>query len=311
MGIRSERDRNIREYVNDATENLLEKLTNRNELNEIEALQCLGILERRFVELERVALVIAVAQGYTLQQCADALGVSRQTIDTKFGKALRPIKQARKEAEKEFKKIWIEPDLDDDGKITWKYSKGDISVLGYTENMLDADHSLREQIRNNPEDYEAICNRAMKRGVLPPYGIEQIRQSAQRYLKYRNGGDKLPGETDKEFQDRRGSEWMEGMALFWHSAKNDKQALEEVPLDEEELDKIKLKMATENHKYLVAWEIFKEEEKAEGRIPTKKALADRMGMNRSTLSRKINDEMRRLTYSRTFVEKGNEHNPKR
>ena len=296
MGIRSERDRNIREYVNDVTGDLLEKLTNRElgdqyRLSEIEALRWLDMLEGKFVELERVALAIAVARGYTLQQCADALGVSRQTIDTKFGKALRPIQQKRKDAEKKFKSIWIEPELNYDGKITWKCVECDISELDYTKGMFDADYKLREQIEKNPENYKAICDRAIKEGVLPPNEIEEIRQLAQQYLECPNKGDK----------------WMIGVSLFRLSAEYRKQrfleAAEDDYLDEEELAESNLKMSAERHDYLVLWEEFQKEERANGRIPTKKALADRIGMNRSTLSRKINFEMQRLVTSRTFMEK--------
>ena len=310
MSARRERNRNIKECINDVTENLLEKMTAQGELDAIEALRWLSMLEREFVELERTALAMATARGYTLRQCAEALGISRQTLDTKFGNALRPIKQARKEAEKGFKKIIVKPELNDDGKITWKYFACDISELDYTEDMFDADCELRERIKENPENYEAICDRAMGRGVLPPDGIEQIRQQARQYLEYLEGSNKRrPGETDEDYIDRQMSGLFAEQYLN-RSAEDEKEALEDAGPDEEQWEEMKLEMTTEDHKYLVAWERFQEEEKAEGRIPTKKALADRMGMNRSTLSRKINREMRRLTYSRTFMEK-NEHEPKR
>lgn len=163
----------VKELIDDSLNQLLYNLdTAMCDMSYADAIHWIITVETKIRQLERFAVTEAVKGGVTKVEIAEAMGTTRQTLENRWGEAIKRERGADARRARTFKKITDYAFVN--GEL--KPQEERISEEDYTAEQKAFRTNMRQALREHPDQYEAITEKALEANAIPPYDIMQDRK---------------------------------------------------------------------------------------------------------------------------------------
>lgn len=260
----------VKELIDDSLNRLLYDLdTAMCDMSYADAIHWIVTVETKIRQLERFAVTEAVKDGITKIEIAEAMGTTRQTLENRWGEAIKKERGADARRARTFTKVTDYAFVN--GEL--KPQEENISEEDYTPEQAAFRKNMRQALRSHPDAYESITEKALEANVIPPRDVMHDRK----IMAFIQGDTDIFLATKIPAKER--DWWVEAakFSLDW-------------PISDEELEKYDGRYQTRKAQtsvlpkpILPEWHKYQQETEH----PTFTEFAKRYGVSRSTVSRAV------------------------